>query len=56
MRMLRRMCGVTKRDWIRIIEKGRKRKQGNVKHSPGNKVEVVLAYDANRRALCRKEG
>ena len=36
--------------------KGDNESGGNRKENPGEEVEVVLAFDEKRGALCRKEG
>ena len=57
MRMIRRMCRVTKLDKIRNERIRGKTKVGEIhKESTGKKVEVVWACDAKRGTLRRKEG
>ena len=56
MRMLRRMCGVTKLDKIRNEKNKRDNESGgNHKESTGKNVEVVWTCDAKRGKLRWKE-
>ena len=54
MRILRRMCQVTKFDRVRNERtSGINKSGGNSKESPGKKIEVVWACDGKIGAQCR---